>query len=144
MVTTHYIGTFDDGVEFDNSYTRGEPIEFVLGRQMMIPGFDRAVQGMEVGEKIEVHLEAEDAYGPYREELVQALELALIPGGDAMEVGQYVVFNENKVNYRCLVSKIEDGMVTLDQNHPLAGKPLNFSIELVSEKLIPAPGQTTV
>ena len=135
-VQVHYIGTFDDGVEFDNSYNRGEPLEFILGAQMMIPGFDRAVQGMSVGDKVEIRLEPDDAYGSYREDLIQLVPLDQIPNSDSLPVGDYIIVGEDDASYRVLVEKIENDMVTLNSNHPLAGKPLNFSIELLAEQVI--------
>ncbi|MDR2671742.1 MAG: peptidylprolyl isomerase [Coriobacteriales bacterium] len=142
MVRVHYIGTFDDGVEFDNSYTRGEPVEFILGAQMMIPGFDKAVLGMMVGDQIEVRLEPEEAYGIYRADLVQVVPLTQVPNCDSLPVGQYITINESGVDYRVLVEKVEDGLVTLNPNHPLAGRALNFSIELIYEQIIQTPGKT--
>jgi FKBP-type peptidyl-prolyl cis-trans isomerase 2 len=143
MVKTHYIGTFDDGVEFDSSYSRDEPIEFVLGRKMMIPGFDNAVQGMEVGQIIDVRLEPEDAYGPYIDEAVQVVPIDLVPGADEMIEGEFITMNDKETNmsYRLLVVKKDEDSITFDSNHPLAGKALNFKIELVAEKKIAPPGE---
>lgn len=119
-VKVHYTGTLDDGTKFDSSRDRGEPIEFTCMAGQMIPGFDRAVDEMQVGEVRDVHLEPKDAYGePNPAMMLNA------------KVGQklYVFMGNRPVPVT--ITKAENGGVTLDANHELAGKPLNFNIELV-------------
>ena len=86
----HYTGTFNDGTKFDSSYDRGEPIEFVCGAGQMIPGFDQAVEGMNVGDIIDVHLRPEDAYGMPDPEAIIKAPLADMPGAENLEVGNQV------------------------------------------------------
>ncbi len=89
-VRAHYIGTFDDGTVFDSSVERGEPLEFVCMAGQMIPGFDKAVNTMEVGETKKVHLPATEAYGEPNPDLVQTIPTANVPGAEELPVGQTV------------------------------------------------------
>ena len=129
----HYTGTFNDGTKFDSSYDRGEPIEFVCGAGQMIPGFDQAVEGMNVGDIIDVHLRPEDAYGMPDPEAIIKAPLADMPGAENLEVGNQV-YLANSMGQQFLVKVIEkdDESITFDANHEMAGKELNFKIELVS------------
>lgn len=85
---THYRGTFNDGTQFDSSYDRGEPLEFVCGAGMMIKGFDAAVASMEVGQTLDVHLMPEEAYGQADPDAIFTVELAQLPGAEELEAGQ--------------------------------------------------------
>ena len=87
---THYIGTFNDGTQFDSSYDRGEPLEFVCGAGQMIKGFDAAVADMEVGQVVDIHLMPEEAYGMPNPEAIFTVEIAELPGSEDLEVGQQV------------------------------------------------------
>ena len=87
---THYRGTFNDGTQFDSSYDRGEPLEFVCGAGQMIQGFDKAVADMEVGQIVDVHLMPEEAYGMPNPNAIFTVESAQLPGAEALEVGQQV------------------------------------------------------
>ncbi len=131
-VRAHYRGTLDDGTQFDCSYDRGEPIEFTCGAHQMIAGFDAAVIDMEVGEKRTVHIPAADAYGERRDDLVLRFPAAQVPNIDEIKVGDKL-FLTTPAGQPVPVAVIEvdaEG-VTLDANHELAGKDLNFDIELV-------------
>ncbi|MCI7731306.1 peptidylprolyl isomerase [Enorma burkinafasonensis] len=131
-VRAHYRGTLDDGTQFDCSYDRGEPIEFTCGAHQMIAGFDAAVIDMEVGEKRTVHIPAADAYGERRGDLVLRFPAAQVPNIDEIKVGDKL-FLTTPAGQPVPVTVIEvdaEG-VTLDANHELAGKDLNFDIELV-------------
>lgn len=131
-VRTHYRGTFNDGTEFDSSYGRGEPLEFVCGAGMMIPGFDRAVANMKVGECIDVHLMPEEAYGLSDPDAIFTVEIAAVPGSETLEAGQRVYLTD--MSGRPLpvtVTAKDDTTITFDANHEMAGKELNFRIELV-------------
>lgn len=131
-VRAHYRGTLDDGTQFDCSYDRGEPIEFTCGAHQMIAGFDAAVIDMEVGEKRTVHIPAADAYGERRDDLVLRFPAAQVPNIDEIKVGDKL-FLTTPAGQPVPVTVIEvdaEG-VTLDANHELAGKDLNFDIELV-------------
>lgn len=131
-VKVHYTGTLDDGTKFDSSLDRGEPLEFVCMAGQMIPGFDKAVRDMEVGEKKTVHLEPKDAYGERDERAVQSVPLAQMPGTERLNVGDQVVLsNGNGNRFPATVTAKTDEEITFDMNHELAGKALNFEIELI-------------
>ena len=129
---THYRGTFNDGTQFDSSYDRGEPLEFVCGAGMMILGFDKAVANMEVGETVEVHLMPEEAYGEKNPDAIFTVEIAQMPGAEDVEVGQQV-FLRNMYGQPVPVMVVakDEKTITFDANHEMAGKELNFTIELV-------------
>lgn len=130
-VKTHYRGTLDDGTQFDSSYDRGEPIEFTCGAGQMIPGFDATVVDMALGEKKSVHIPAKDAYGEYNEQAVQKIPANQVPNADQLPVGQTVYFNSPYGPMPAKVVSVTIDEVVLDMNHELAGKDLNFDIELV-------------
>lgn len=131
-VKAHYTGTLDDGTKFDSSLDRGEPIEFTCMAGMMIPGFDAAVENMAVGEKKTVRIPAKDAYGEYDERKVQKVPVEKVNGGANLPVGEKVFLRgPGGQPMPVLVAAIEDGIVTFDMNHELAGKDLTFEIELV-------------
>ena len=129
---THYRGTFNDGTQFDSSYDRGEPLEFICGAGQMIRGFDEAVADMEVGEIKEIHLQPEDAYGLPDPRAIFEVEIAQLPGAENLEVGQQVYLtNQYGQPFPVKVVDKEEKTITFDANHEMAGKELNFSIELV-------------
>ena len=129
---THYRGTFNDGTQFDSSYDRGEPLEFVCGAGQMIQGFDKAVADMEVGQIVDVHLMPEEAYGMPNPNAIFTVEIAQLPGAEALEVGQQVYLsNQYGQPFPVKVTAKEEKTITFDANHEMAGKELNFRIELV-------------
>lgn len=132
---THYRGTFNDGTQFDSSYDRGEPLEFICGVGQMIKGFDAAVADMEVGQSVDVHLMPEEAYGMPDSDAVFTLEIAQLPGSEDLEAGQRVYLT-NQLGQPFPVSVVEktETTITFDANHEMAGKELNFHIELVEVK----------
>ena len=128
----HYKGTFNDGSQFDSSYDRGEPLEFVCGAGMMIKGFDAAVANMEVGEIVDIHLMPEEAYGMPDPNAVMTFEIVQLPGSEDLTVGQQVFLSNNMGQpFPVRVTAKDDTYITLDANHEMAGKELNFKIELV-------------
>ena len=130
---THYKGTFNDGTQFDSSYDRGEPLEFVCGAGQMIKGFDAAVADMEVGQVVDIHLMPEEAYGMPNPEAIFTVEIAELPGSEDLEVGQQVYLsNQYGQPFPVKVTAKEETTITFDANHEMAGKELNFKIELVS------------
>lgn len=132
---THYRGTFNDGTQFDSSYDRGEPLEFVCGTGQMIRGFDAAVADMEVGQIVDVHLMPEEAYGMPDPNAVFTVEIAQLPGSEDLEVGQQVYLsNQYGQPFPVKVAAKEETTITFDANHEMAGKELNFRIELVEVK----------
>ncbi len=130
-VTLHYRGTLDNGEEFDSSEGR-EPLEFVLGAGDMIPGFEKAVAGMEVGQEKTVTLEPEDAYGRYEDALVIEGPRNSFPDGE-LQVGQsFTIHLRSGEEAVGRVVRIQDQTVAMDFNHPLAGKRLTFHLRVVS------------
>ena len=131
----HYRGTFNDGAQFDSSYDRGEPLDFVCGAGMMIKGFDAAVADMEVGQIVDVHLMPEEAYGMPDPKMVMTFEIAQLPGSEDLAVGQQVYLSDSTGQpFPVKVAAKDDRTITLDANHEMAGKELNFRIELVEVK----------
>ena len=132
---THYRGTFNDGTQFDSSYDRGEPLEFVCGAGQMIRGFDAAVADMEVGQIVDVHLMPEEAYGMPDPNAVFTVEIAQLPGSEELEAGQQVYLtNQYGQPFPVKVTAKDKTTITFDANHEMAGKELNFRIELVEVK----------
>ena len=131
--SVHYTGTFNDGTPFDSSYDRGKPLTFVCGVGMMIRGFDAAVAEMEIGEIKDVHLMPEEAYGPADPDAVITIDASRMPGSETLQVGQRI-YLQNALGqpFPVTVTAREGSTITLDANHEMAGKELNFRIELVS------------
>lgn len=132
-VKAHYQGTFNDGSQFDSSYDRGEPLEFVCGAGMMIKGFDKAVANMEVGDIVNVHLMPEEAYGESDPQAIIKVEISEMPGSEELSVGNRVYLT-NMFGQQFPVTVIEktEEFITFDANHEMAGKELNFKIELLA------------
>lgn len=133
-VKVHYVGTYaESGEEFDNSHTRGAPIEFTVGNGSMITGFENAVIGMSTGDVKEITVEPNEAYGSYRDELVNNFPKTNFPDDFDFSVGSFVQANntEGQTLYGKIKS-VESDQVEVDFNHPLAGETINFKIELVS------------
>ena len=131
-VKIHYTGTLDDGSEFDSSSGR-DPLEFTVGSGQVIPGFDKAVEGMAVGDQKQVRIEAEDAYGERSDQMIQEVPKSALP--DDLEPKEGMGLQARGQDGRVInltVTEVGDDSITVDGNHPLAGKPLNFDIELVS------------
>ena len=129
-VRIHYTGTLSDGEQFDSSVGR-EPLEFEIGSGMVIPGFDSAVRDMEVGGKKTVTLPAAEAYGELREEMVGDIPKANFPDGMEIQVGMPLQMSGPQGPLPVVVKEIKEASVTIDANHPLAGKDLTFELELV-------------
>lgn len=128
----HYRGTFNDGTQFDASYDRGEPLEFICGAGMMISGFDAAVADMEVGEHRDIHLLPEEAYGEADPGMIFPVEIAQLPGAENLTLGQKVyLYDTAGQPFLVKVVAKDEVTVTFDANHEMAGKELNFHIELV-------------
>lgn len=131
-VKIHYTGTLPDGMVFDSSADR-DPLEFTLGNQDVIPGFESAVMGMNEGESKTVTIVAKEAYGPRQEELITEVDRGQFPPHIAPEVGQQLeVKSDEGFQALVTVTDVAEDKVTLDANHPLAGRDLTFEIELVS------------
>ena len=130
---THYKGTFNDGTQFDSSYDRGEPLEFVCGAGMMILGFDRAVATMNVGDVIDVHLMPSEAYGEVEPEAFITVPVKELGSGVKDLKVDDKVYLQNALGqpFVARVAALTDDEITFDANHEMAGKELNFKIELV-------------
>ena len=131
-VKIHYTGTFDDGEVFDSS-REVDPLEFEVGAGQVIPGFDDAVIGMKVGETKKVRLLEDEAYGPYNPEMVFDADPSQFEEGMALEIGQqFQTKMEDGTPLLLTVKAVEGEKITLDANHPMAGKVLNFALEVVA------------
>jgi len=130
-VKVHYTGTFDDGTVFDSSRER-EPLEFEIGKEQVIPGFETGVIGMEKGESKKIHIAHKEAYGPHRTELVAEVSKSDFPADITPEIGQQLQMGQpDQQPVIVTITAIDDDKITLDANHPLAGKDINFELELV-------------
>lgn len=133
-VKVHYTGTLDDGTVFDTSVER-EPLEFTLGEGKVIPGFEKAVKGMKVGQSKTATIPVEKAYGPYRDDLVIAIEHTQLPENLNPEVGQRLQMQQANGRLSVvIVTDVSEKTITVDANHPMAGKDLTFELKLVEVK----------
>ncbi len=130
-VKVHYHGRLTSGETFDKSEGR-EPLEFEVGSQMVIKGFDDGVTGMTVGEKKTIEIPFLEAYGPKNPEMVIEMPKDRFPPDMQVEVGMPLGMSDGQGNqYQVVVTEIKDDVIVLDANHPLAGKDLIFDLELV-------------
>jgi peptidylprolyl isomerase len=131
-VKVHYVGTLADGTVFDQT-EEGAPLEFTIGGNEVIPGFEAAVVGLEPGQERTVTIPAADAYGPRRSEMVAHVERERFPGNPAFQVGQQLqITQKDGTKLTATVTGVTPTTVTIDANHPLAGKDLTYAITLVS------------
>jgi peptidylprolyl isomerase len=131
VVRVHYSGFLEDGGIFDSSLEK-EPLEFTLGQGTVIPGFNNAIVGMSVGATKTVQINSDDAYGPRRDDLLVIVEKSNVPPDMDPQVGMSLQIKTEEGNStNVTVSDVTDNTVTLDANHPLAGKDLLFEIKLV-------------
>ncbi|MFQ5575202.1 MAG: peptidylprolyl isomerase [Terriglobia bacterium] len=130
-VRVHYTGKLDDDTEFDTSAGR-DPVEFALGSGRVIPGLDKAVEGMTVGENKSARIPAEEGYGPRQEYLIQEVPKSALPDDLDPEVGMPLQAKQADGQVmKLVVTAVTEESITVDGNHPLAGQALNFHIELV-------------
>ena len=131
-VRVHYRGTLDDGSEFDNSRTRGEMMEVVAGTGQLIAGFDAALLGMHPGETKNITLAPKEAYGYPNPKAILETEKDSFPAGFDFRVGE-VITGASDTGQPLIATILEEkeSTVVLDMNHPMAGKSLNFEIELI-------------
>ena len=130
-VKIHYTGTLDDGTQFDSSSGR-DPLQFTVGSGQVIPGFDKAVEGMAVGDSKSVNIPPEDAYGPRHDQMIQDVPKTALP--DDLEPVEGMALQAQGQDGQVInltVTAVSDESITVDGNHPLAGQVLNFDIELV-------------
>jgi len=131
-VSVHYKGTLDDGTVFDSS-DGGDPISFTIGGGEVIPGFETAIEGMSIGDEKTQRIESENAYGPHRDELVFRVNREQLPDAEEVSVGDVLRIGfPDGSSAAVQVKEMDDLSVTLDANHPLAGRDLTFELRLVA------------
>lgn len=130
-VRVHYTGTLDDGTQFDTSRDR-EPLEVILGEGMVIPGFERAIRDMEIGQTITVTIPEEEAYGFHNKEMLIQVPRSAFPEEIPVKEGEQLILRSPEgQEIPALIVEVNDEEATLDANHPLAGFALTFEIELI-------------
>lgn len=130
-VRVHYTGRLDDGTVFDSSRER-DPLEFTLGEEAIIPGFEKAVVGMEPGEEKTAEIPAKEAYGEPREDLVLTVSKNELPDDIDPSVGERLQMRtQDGGTFQVTVTDVGEEELSLDANHPLAGQDLTFDLELV-------------
>ncbi len=130
QVKVNYTGKFEDGTVFDTSITEGrEPIRTILGEGNLIPGFEKGLLGMTVGETKTINIDAIEAYGEYLDGLVTTVEPKQVP--DTVKVGDVLQSQGERGVMNVTVTEITDKGIKLDGNHPLAGKNLVFEVEVL-------------
>jgi peptidylprolyl isomerase len=133
-VKVHYTGKLSDGTVFDTSEDKA-PLSFIIGKNEVIPGFEEAVVGMVTGEKKTVSILPGKAYGEARENLVETVERGTLPPDLELNVGgQLEVTRQDGSIFHVMVTALDEEEVTLDANHPLAGKELIFDIAMLEIK----------
>ena len=138
-VKVHYTGTLDDGTVFDSSREHA-PLEITIGNGQLIQGFDNAVVGMKVGDEKTVTILSQEAYGEHRNELLVQFDIAQFPEDVVPEVGlQLNLKNPEGQVVHAVITSVGADSVTLDANHPLAGKDLSFEIEMMEIQLETGP-----
>lgn len=130
-VKIEYEGTLEDGTVFDSSKNHGQPLEFEAGSGKVIPGFDNAIIGMEKDEEKTVNIPVGEAYGPKRDELIKEVPKSQLPEGEVKEGMMIGVGLPTGQQIPAKIIKVADESITLDLNHPLAGKALTFKLKVV-------------
>lgn len=130
-VKVEYTGTFEDGTVFDSTEKHGAPLEFQVGAGMVIKGFDEAVKGMKKGEEKEFMIEPKEGYGDYNPELIKKVSKDKIPDGKDLKEGMMIALQApNGMQIPGKIAGVTDNEISLDLNHPLAGKTLKFRIKI--------------
>ncbi|QEQ96199.1 FKBP-type peptidyl-prolyl cis-trans isomerase [Neptunomonas concharum] len=131
VVTIHYTLTNSEGEVLDSSQGQ-EPLAYLAGASNIIPGLENALTGKQVGDKLDVTVEPEEAYGPLREELVQKVDHENFQGIDDIQVGMQFMAQAPWGEQPVTVMAVEEDGITLDGNHPLAGQTLTFAVEVMA------------
>lgn len=130
-VKVHYTGTFDDGIQFDSSAGK-EPLIVKIGSGETISGFEKGLEGMAIGDKKSINIPSEEAYGEYNPELIHEVPRADIPEGIDLKVGAEIqAQGPEGHSYILSIKEVNEETVTVDANHPMVGKNLNFELEIV-------------
>ncbi len=132
-VQVHYTGTLTDGSVFDSSVDR-DPLEFTVGQQMVIPGFENAVLDKEVGDKVTVTIAPEDAYGDVDSNLIFEVPLSEVPEHITPEAGLQLQLSNEEGVMNVMIDEVNEDSIVLNANHPLAGQTLVFEIEVIAVK----------
>jgi FKBP-type peptidyl-prolyl cis-trans isomerase 2 len=131
-VKVEYKGTLDDGTVFDDSSKIGKPLEFEIGAKQVIPGFERALIGMKKGEEKDIKLTPADAYGEQNPQLVKKVPREQLPKEPELKAGMMLAVGlPNGAQVPARITEVGEKEVTIDLNHPLAGKNLNFHVKVV-------------
>jgi FKBP-type peptidyl-prolyl cis-trans isomerase 2 len=131
-IKVEYTGTFEDGTVFDTTDKHGQPLEFEVGSKQLIKGFDEAVIGMDKDEEKEITLKPEEAYGEPNPQLAQKVPKDKLPKEPLPEVGMMLALKgPDGKQIPARITEVSDTDVTIDLNHPLAGKTLKFKIKIV-------------
>lgn len=131
-VKVEYEGKLEDGTIFDSSQKAGKPLDFEMGQKQIIPGFESAILGMDVGDEKEVVIEPKDAYGEYNDQLIKVVPKEQIPSDQKIDEGMVIgVQLSEDIQIPAVITKITDDDVTIDLNHFLAGKTLTFKIKIL-------------
>lgn len=133
VVTLHYTGTLEDGTEFDSSRGR-EPLQFTVGEEMLIPGFENGVIGHVKGDAFKITVNPEDGYGEYSEELVFEVPIDQVPEHITPETGMVLELTGDEGDMEVTIIDVTEETVMLDANHTLAGEILQFDVEILDVK----------
>lgn len=128
IVEVDYVGTFDNGTEFDSSYKGGKPFSLILGSGSAIPGFDSALHCMKVGETKKFTLTPEEGYGEYDPAQIVSMPIEFIPAGENATIGDRVTLFDGGNLFQATIMDMNVTNVTFDLNSPLAGKSLTFEV----------------
>ena len=132
VVSLHYKGTFPDGQIFDDSRSRGDTLMVVVGSGRVLPDFDNALVGMSEGQTKKISLTPERAYGPVDTDAIVVTPKSAFPEDFPFVEGMPVSGQTSDGQVvRAKIVAVDEESVTVDHNHPLAGKDINFEIELV-------------
>ena len=141
IIKVEYTGTFDDSTIFDSTETNGGiPLKFEVGAGQIIPGFDKSVIGKSVGDEFNIRLEPSDAYGEYKEGMTQSISKDQFPPEQEPKAGLMILLmGPQGQPVPATIKEVEDDIVTIDLNHPMAGKILNFKVKIVETGCEPDP-----
>jgi peptidylprolyl isomerase len=129
IVAVHYTGKLSDGITFDSSEGR-DPLKFQVGSGQIIPGFENAILGKNIGDKVTINISPDEAYGQVREDLIVKVGIDQMPG--EVQVGQALQAQaDNGQSVNVIVTEVNEDHVVIDGNHPLAGQELEFTIDIV-------------
>ena len=135
-IKLHMVGRLDGGrVFYDTHVSGGVPLEITIGNHQLLPALEEELCAMEVGERRMISIPAERAYGTYDPTLIEVVPLSKFPNSDQLTVGEYIILNSDQGPIRLKVASIENGEVTFDYNHELAGHDLEFQVDLL--KVLP-------